>query len=181
MYASFFPTLAFFGLMSIIGPARAGDLIDTAVSAGTFNIFIASVKASGLADSLKTQGPFTVFAPSDDAFAKLPRGTMKTLMRDKLRLRQLVTHHIVRGKILVARVKPGAINTLQGDAVTLTSDNGKVTVDGANVTQSDLTADNGVIQMIDAVILPKQILLGDHPNPHQVTMLFPRTPGSNGP
>ena len=80
---------------------------------------------------------------------------MSALLKDKVRLAQLLTHHIVPGKILVAEVKPGALKTVQGDAVTLTSDNGKVTVDGANVTQSDLSADNGVIQAIDRVILPK--------------------------
>ena len=80
---------------------------------------------------------------------------MTALRRDKVRLAQLLTHHIVAGKILVAEVKPGSLTTIQGDAVMLTSDNGKVTVDGANVTQSDLSADNGVIQAIDTVIMPK--------------------------
>ena len=154
MHAAFAPAIAF-GLLTSISAAQAGNLIDTAVSAGSFKIFLASVKAAGLSDSLKNQGPFTIFAPSDDAFAKLPRGTMRALMRDKVRLAQLLTHHIVPGKILVAQVKPGAIRTVDGDAVTLTSDNGKVTVDGANVTQSDLFADNGIIQVIDAVIMPK--------------------------
>lgn len=142
-------------LSSSCGAAQADNLIDTAASAGSFKTFLASVKAAGLADSLKNQGPFTVFAPNDEAFAKLPRGTMSALLKDKVRLAQLLTHHIVPGKILVAEVKPGALKTVQGDAVTLTSDNGKVTIDGANVTQSDLSADNGVIQTIDRVILPK--------------------------
>ena len=150
------PTSAlFFALLFSCNLAQAGNLIDTAVSAGTFKTFLASVKAAGLSESLKNQGPFTVFAPSDDAFAKLPRGTMSALLKDKVRLAQLVTHHIVPGKILVAEVRPGALKTIQGDAVTLTSDNGKVTIDGANVTQSDLSADNGVIQSIDMVMLPK--------------------------
>ena len=150
------PTSAIFiVLLSACNLAQAGNLIDTAASAGTFKTFLASVKAAGLSESLKNQGPFTVFAPSDDAFAKLPRGTMSALLKDKVRLAQLITHHIVHGKILVAEVKPGALKTIQGDAVTLTSDNGKITVDGANVTQSDLTADNGVIQSIDMVMLPK--------------------------
>ena len=142
-------------LLTPLGAARAGNLIDTAASAGSFKTFLASVKAAGLSDSLRNQGPFTVFAPSDDAFAKLPRGTMSALLKDKVRLAQLLTHHIVAGKILISEVKPGALKTIQGDAVTLTSDNGKVTIDGANVTQSDLSADNGVIQAIDAVIMPK--------------------------
>ena len=142
-------------LLSPIAAAQAGNLIDTATSAGSFKTFLASAKAAGLSDSLKNQGPFTVFAPSDDAFAKLPRGTMSALLKDKVRLAQLLTHHIIPGKILVAEVKPGVLKTIQGDAVTLTSDNGKVTIDGANVTQSDLSADNGVIQVIDKVIMPK--------------------------
>jgi uncharacterized surface protein with fasciclin (FAS1) repeats len=142
-------------LLTPLGAARAGNLIDTAASAGSFKTFLASVKAAGLSDSLKNHGPFTVFAPSDDAFAKLPRGTMSALLKDKVRLAQLLTHHIVAGKILISEVKPGTLKTIQGDAVTLTSDNGKVTIDGANVTQSDLSADNGVIQAIDAVIMPK--------------------------
>ncbi len=153
---------AAFGLLTFLGTAHAGNLIDTAASAGSFKTFLASVKAAGLSEPLKTQGPFTIFAPSDDAFAKLPRGMVKTLMRDKTRLAQLLTHHIVPGKILVAEVKPGAVTTMQGDVLTLTSDNGKVTADGANVTQSDLSADNGVIQVIDTVILPKQISPADH-------------------
>lgn len=136
-------------------PANADDLIERAAAAGTFKTFLASVKAAGLVNSLQNQGPFTVFAPSDDAFAKLPRGTMGALMNDKVRLAQVLSHHIVPGRILVADVRPGPLKTIQGDAVTLTSDNGKITIDGANVTQSDVTADNGVIQVIDRVILPK--------------------------
>jgi uncharacterized surface protein with fasciclin (FAS1) repeats len=154
MHPSFASAIAF-GMLTSVSAAQAGDLIDTAASAGSFKTFLASVKAAGLSDSLKNQGPFTIFAPSDDAFAKLPRGTMKALMRDKVRLAQLLTHHIVPGKIVVAQVKPGAVKTIQGDAITLTSDNGKVTIDGANVTQSDLLADNGVIQVIDTVMMPK--------------------------
>lgn len=178
MHASFLFTIAFC-LLFRISPANAGNLIDTAASAGTFKIFLAGIKAAGLSDSLKSQGPFTIFAPSDDAFAKLPRGTMKALMRDKIRLTQLLAHHIVPGKILVAEVKPGAIQTMQGDAVTLTSDNGKVTVDGANVTLSDLPADNGVIQVIDTVILPKKVLLRDHAKIESASPPSARSSSSN--
>lgn len=154
MYVSLIPIVAV-SLLTAVSTVQADNLIDTATSAGSFKTFLASVKAAGLSDALKHQGPFTVFAPSDEAFAKLPRGTMTALRRDKVRLAQLLTHHIVAGKILVAEVKPGSLTTIQGDAVMLTSDNGKVTVDGANVTQSDLSADNGVIQAIDTVIMPK--------------------------
>lgn len=137
-----------------VSATQATDLIDTAVSAGTFKTFLITVKAAGMTDALKNQGPFTIFAPSDEAFAKLPSGTMASLMKDKVKLAQLLSHHIVPGKILVAEVKPGPIKTIQGDVVTLTSDNGKITINGANVTESDLLADNGVIQVIDSVMLP---------------------------
>ena len=141
----------------------AADLVETAANAGTFKTFLAGVKAAGLTDSLQNQGPFTVFAPSDAAFAKMPSSTMNALLKDKIRLAQLLTHHIVPGKILVAEVKPGPLKTIQGDAVTITSDNGKITIDGANVTQSDLAADNGVIQVIDTVIMPKESQSEAHP------------------
>ena len=133
----------------------AANLIETATAAGSFKTFLAGAKAAGLTDALQTQGPFTVFAPSDAAFAELPTGTLTALLKDKVRLAQLLAHHIVPGKIMVAEVKPGPLKTIQGDPVVVTSDNGKVTIDGANVTQSDLTADNGVIQAIDKVILTR--------------------------
>ncbi|NDP60926.1 MAG: fasciclin domain-containing protein, partial [Oxalobacteraceae bacterium] len=121
---------------------------------GGFKMFLASVKAAGMTDSLRHQGPFTVFAPSDEAFAKLPEGEVESLMKDKAKLARMLSRHIVPGKLLVAEVKPGPVKTIQGDSIKLTSDNGMITVDGARVTQSDLKADNGVIQVIDKVILP---------------------------
>ena len=138
-----------------INGCLAADLVERAESAGTFKTFLASVKAAGLIASLQTEGPFTIFAPSDAAFAKLPVGTMRALLKDKVKLAQVLSHHIVPGKIMVVDVRPGQVKTIQGDAVVITSDNGKITVDGANVTQSDVTADNGVIQVIDTVIMPK--------------------------
>jgi len=134
--------------------ANATDLVETASTAGSFKTFLATVKAAGMTDSLRHQGPFTVFAPSDEAFAKLPDGTVETMMKDKVKLVQLLSHHIIPGKLLVAEVKPGPMKTIQGDSIKLTSDNGMVTVNGARVTTSDLKADNGVIQAIDTVILP---------------------------
>jgi uncharacterized surface protein with fasciclin (FAS1) repeats len=134
--------------------ASATDLVETASTAGSFKTFLATVKAAGMTDSLRHQGPFTVFAPSDEAFAKLPDGTVETMMKDKVKLVQLLSHHIIPGKLLVAEVKPGPMKTIQGDSIKLTSDNGMVTVNGARVTTSDLKADNGVIQAIDTVILP---------------------------
>ncbi|WP_194723559.1 fasciclin domain-containing protein [Noviherbaspirillum malthae] len=137
-------------------PAYASDLVETASTGTTFKTFLAAAQTAGLANTLKTSGPYTVFAPTDSAFNKLPPDTLRTLMKDKEKLAELVSYHIVPGKILVADVKPGKVRTVQGEEVTLTSDNGKVTVDNANVIQSDMTADNGVIHEIDTVILPKK-------------------------
>lgn len=137
-------------------PAHASDLVETASTGATFKTFLAAARTSGLSDTLKTSGPYTVFAPTDSAFNKLPPDTLHTLMKDKEKLAALVSYHIVPGKITVADVKPGKVKTVQGEEVTLTSDNGKVTVDNANVIQSDMMADNGVIHEIDTVILPKK-------------------------
>lgn len=133
----------------------AADLIDTAISSDSFKTFTAAVQAAGLTDALKNQGPYTVFAPTDEAFTKLPEGTLSALMKDKAKLAQVLSHHIVPGKIMVADVKPGLTKTVDGSTINLKSDNGKITVDKANVVQSDIVADNGVIQAIDAVLLPK--------------------------
>ncbi|HEX7635886.1 MAG TPA: fasciclin domain-containing protein, partial [Noviherbaspirillum sp.] len=94
------------------------------------------------------------FAPTDEAFKKLPSGTMEALWKDKNRLAQVLAHHVIPGRVAVADVKPGKVKTIQGEPLMLTSDNGKVTVDNANVIQSDLMADNGIIHEIDAVVLP---------------------------
>lgn len=136
--------------------AMSADLIETASTSGTFKTFLAAAKTAGIAETLKTGGPYTVFAPSDSAFDKLPPGTVESLMKDKTRLAQLLSHHVIPGKVTVAEVKPGKVTTLQGDELTLKSDNGKVTVNTANVIQSDLIADNGVIHEIDSVVLPGQ-------------------------
>ncbi len=137
------------------GAAHAANIVEAATSAGTFKTFVAALKTAGLADTLKNSGPYTIFAPTDEAFAKLPPGTWAALSKDKTRLSKVLAYHIVPGKILVAEVKPGKVRTTQGGMLTLTSDNGIVTVNNANVTQSDVTADNGVIHAIDTVVLPK--------------------------
>ncbi|MFT5590091.1 MAG: putative surface protein with fasciclin (FAS1) repeats [Bradyrhizobium sp.] len=155
MKPAFFPALLLCTTITLsINAASATDLVETASTAGNFNTFLATVKAAGMTDSLRKQGPFTIFAPSDEAFAKLPDGTVESLMKDKVKLAKLLSHHIVPGKLLVAEVKPGPLQTIQGDSINLTSDNGMVTVNGARVTTSDLKADNGVIQVIDTVMLP---------------------------
>lgn len=134
--------------------AFSADIIATAIGDNALKTFVSAVQAAGLSDTLKGAGPFTIYAPTDQAFAKLPKGTLDALMKDKVRLAQVLTYHIVPGKTLVTEIKPGNIKTVQGDMLKLTSDNGKITVNNANVIQSDLTADNGVIHEIDTVLMP---------------------------
>ena len=135
--------------------AQAADLVDTAIAAGNLKTFVAAVKPAGFTESLRAPGPYTVFAPTDEAFSHLPPGTWEALIKDKARLAQVITYHVIPGKTLVADVKPGMTKTLQGAMLQLKSDNGMVTVDGATVTQSDLQADNGVLHTINAVALPR--------------------------
>jgi uncharacterized surface protein with fasciclin (FAS1) repeats len=141
-------------LLSLAHAAGATDLAEKSASATNLRIFAAALKASGLSDNLKSGGPYTVFAPEDGAFSKLPPGSWEALSRDKEKLASVLSHHIVPGRMLVAEVKPGKANTLQGEPLTLKSDNGKVTVDHANVIESDVAAENGVIHVIDTVVMP---------------------------
>lgn len=141
-------------LLSCASRAMAADLVETASTSGSFKTFLAAAKAAGITDELKQSGPYTIFAPGDAAFNKLPPGTVNSLLKDKEKLAKILSRHIIPGRVTVADVKPGKITTIQGDLLTLTSDNGKVTVDNANVIQSDLVADNGVIHEIDTVVLP---------------------------
>jgi len=133
----------------------AQDIVDTAVAAGSFKTLVTAVKAAGLVETLKGAGPFTVFAPTDEAFAKLPPGTVDGLLKDPERLRSILTYHVVPGKVMAADVKTGEVKTVQGQSVSLKAEGGKVMVDGANVVSADVAASNGVIHVIDAVILPK--------------------------
>jgi uncharacterized surface protein with fasciclin (FAS1) repeats len=148
--------VAISALCSGVPQAIASDLVDTAASSGEIKTFVAALQSAGIADSLKHDGPYTVFAPADSAFDKLPANTRDELMKDKKKLAQVLAYHVIPGKVLVSEVKPGKVPTIQGSPLTIKSDNGKVTVDEANVTQSDVTADNGVIHVIDTVVLPKQ-------------------------
>lgn len=138
--------------------AYAADVVDTAVAAGNFKTLVAAVQAAGLVDTLKGQGPFTVFAPTDEAFAKLPAGTVDDLLKpeNKDKLVAVLTYHVVPGKVMAADVtgKETKAKTVQGSEVTINGTNG-VTVDGAKVIKADIVTDNGVIHVIDAVILPK--------------------------
>lgn len=131
------------------------DIVDTAVSAGSFKTLVAAVQAAGLVETLKGPGPFTVFAPTDAAFAKLPAGTVESLLGDIPQLTKILTYHVVAGKVMAADVmKLKSAKTVEGGTITIDTENG-VKVDNANVTQTDIVCDNGVIHVIDAVILPK--------------------------
>ena len=132
------------------------DIVDTAVAAGDFNTLVTAVKAAGLVETLKGEGPFTVFAPTDAAFAKVPTDTLNALLADKAALANVLTYHVVAGKVMAADVvKLTSAVTVQGQAVSIEVKDGKVYVDGAQVVTTDIKASNGVIHVIDAVILPK--------------------------
>lgn len=137
--------------------ARAADIVDTAVAAGSFNTLVTAVKAAGLVDALKGPGPLTVFAPTDAAFAKLPAGTVEDLLKpeNKEKLKGILLYHVVSGKVMSGDIK-GTVKpaTLQGATLTVAAAAGGVTVNGAKVTTADIAADNGVIHVIDAVVLP---------------------------
>jgi uncharacterized surface protein with fasciclin (FAS1) repeats len=138
--------------------AYAADIVDTAVAAGNFKTLVAAVQAAGLVDTLKGTGPFTVFAPTDEAFAKLPAGTVDDLLKpeNKDKLVAILTYHVVPGKVMAADVsgKETMAKSVQGGEITVNGTDG-VKVDGATVVQADIVADNGVIHVIDAVIMPK--------------------------
>jgi transforming growth factor-beta-induced protein len=149
--------LSVFALLGLsLFTASAADIVDTAVSAGNFNTLVAAVKAAGLVDTLKGSGPFTVFAPTDAAFAKLPAGTVEGLLKDPAKLKQVLTNHVVSGKVMAADVvKLTSARTVQGSDVAIKVENGKVMLDHAQVVRTDIACDNGVIHVIDSVILPK--------------------------
>jgi len=134
------------------------DIVDTAVSAGTFKTLVAAITAAGLVETLKGPGPFTVFAPSDDAFAKLPAGTVEDLVKpeNKAKLTQILTLHVLAGKVMAADVsgKTMSPSSVQGEALQVDGTDG-VTVSGAKATTADIECSNGVIHVIDNVILPK--------------------------
>ena len=132
------------------------DIVETAVGAGTFNTLVAAVQAAGLVDTLKGPGPFTVFAPSDAAFKKLPAGTLENLLKpeNKQALANILTFHVVSGNVLAKDVKTGGVPSVLGQRLNLRAEGGKVTVNGANVTATDIVTSNGVIHVIDSVILP---------------------------
>ena len=142
----------------IAGPALADnhsmDIVDTAVAAGSFETLVAAVTAAELVETLKGEGPFTVFAPTDDAFSLLPEGTVPTLLENIPQLTGVLTYHVVAGKVMSGDLTDGmTVETLQGDTITIGTTDG-VTVNTVNVIQADIEASNGVIHVIDGVLLP---------------------------
>ena len=130
------------------------DIIETAVKAGSFSTLVTAIKAAGLVDTLKGAGPFTVFAPTDEAFAKLPAGTVEALLQDLPKLKKILTYHVVSGKVMAADVvKLKSAKTVEGSDVKIDASNG-VKVNDSTVVTPDVAADNGVIHVIDAVLLP---------------------------
>ena len=134
--------------------AQAKDIVDTAVGAGNFKTLAAALTAAGLIDTLKGPGPFTVFAPTDAAFAKIPKSDLDALLADKAKLTAVLTYHVVGAKVMAADVKAGKVKTVQGSELTVGTAGG-VTVDKSKVTATDIVADNGVIHVIDTVLMPK--------------------------
>jgi len=158
--------LAFMGLalsLALVSTAKADslpekDIVDTAVSAGSFKTLVAAVQAAGLVDTLKSEGPLTVFAPTDAAFAKLPAGTVETLLKpeNKDKLVAVLTYHVIPGRVTSDKVVAlRSAKTVNGQELNITSKDGAVMVDNAHVVAADIQASNGVIHVIDSVVLPK--------------------------
>lgn len=154
-----FRSLAFVFVATVMATsiAQAGDIVDTAAGADKFKTLVAAVKAAGLVETLKGKGPFTVFAPTDEAFAKIDKSTLDSLLKpeNKEKLVAILKYHVVSGKVTAADVvKLKEAETVQGSKAKITVKDGKVKVDDANVTKTDIMCDNGVIHVIDAVIMP---------------------------
>jgi len=159
MFRKAFATVATSALL-LTAPlsANAGDIVDTAIEAGSFETLVAAVGAAGLVDTLKGEGPFTVFAPSDEAFAALPAGTVESLLEpeNKDKLVEILTLHVVPAKVMSSEITDQTVSarTVNGEKLMIDGRKG-VTVNGANVTSADIETDNGVIHVIDKVILPE--------------------------
>ena len=146
--------IAAFLALGMAFSVQAKDIVDTAVAAGNFKTLATALGVAGLVDTLKGKGPFTVFAPTDEAFAKIPKADLDALLKDKAKLTAVLTYHVVAGKVMAADVKAGKVKTVQGSELTV-STSGGVMVDKAKVIKTDIVADNGVIHVIDTVIMPK--------------------------
>jgi len=141
--------------LGLAASAQANDIVDTAVAAGSFKTLATALGAAGLVDTLKGKGPFTVFAPTDEAFAKIPKADLDALLKDKAKLTAVLTYHVVPGKVMAKDVKAGQVKTVQGSNITVSTSYGDVSVNNAKVVKTDIVADNGVIHVIDTVIMPK--------------------------
>lgn len=140
---------------SSTAPAARADIVDTAVSAGQFSTLAKALTEAGLIETLKGPGPFTVFAPTDEAFAKIPAAQLDALLADKAQLVKVLTYHVVPGRIMAKDVHSGMVNTVEGSALTIDASDAGVRVNDANVVKTDIVASNGVIHVIDAVVLPE--------------------------
>lgn len=129
------------------------DIVDTAVAAGNFKTLVTAVQAAGLVDTLKGKGPFTVFAPTDEAFAKIPKADLDALLKDKAKLAGVLTYHVVPAKVMAKDVKAGEVKSVNGKMIKITTDKG-VMVNNAKVIKTDVETSNGVIHAIDTVIMP---------------------------
>ena len=134
--------------------AYAKDIVDTAVGAGNFKTLVTAIQAAGLVDTLKGPGPFTVFAPTDAAFAKVPKADLDALLKDKAKLTAVLTYHVVPGKVMAKDVAAGKVKTVQGQELSVATSGG-VKVDQSKVVATDVIASNGVIHAIDTVLMPK--------------------------
>lgn len=139
------------------------NIIDTAVAAGNFKTLATALEAAGLIDTLKGKGPFTVFAPTDEAFAKLPAGALEDLLKDPAKLKQILLYHVVAGKVTAKKVsKMKSARSAQGAPISIMTSNGKVMVNNANVIKADIMATNGIIHVIDSVIMSSDTITMRH-------------------
>ena len=139
--------------ISSVSASAAKDIVDTAVNAGNFKTLVTALKAADLVKTLKGKGPYTVFAPTDEAFAKIPKADLDALLADKEKLSAVLTYHVVSGKVMAKDVKAGDVATVNGKTINVTTDGG-VLVNTSKVTATDIKASNGVIHVIDTVLMP---------------------------
>ena len=148
--------VSFLPMSGVTAAGSEKNIVETAVGAGNFNTLVTAVKAAGLVETLSGPGPFTVFAPTDEAFAKLPAGTVEALLQDKAKLTAVLTYHVASGKHLAADVvKMSSLKSVQGQDITISLKDGAAMADNAKIIKTDIVCSNGVIHVIDAVILPK--------------------------
>jgi transforming growth factor-beta-induced protein len=156
IFRIFMFTMLFAMLGATVFAGAEKNIVQTAISAGNFNTLVRALQSAGLADALQGPGPFTVFAPTDEAFAKLPAGTLESLLKNPEKLAQILKYHVVSGKVMASDViKLTSAKTLEGSEVMIHADNTGVMVNNAKVVKTDIVCSNGVIHVIDSVILPE--------------------------